>query len=88
MESGGFIRSSAGIEYPDIQYHFMPGAVHGQMDMTPYHAYQAHVGTLRPRSRGYVKIKTTDPRDSPEIQPNLCQDPVDLDEMVTSVELT
>lgn len=46
------------------------------------------MGTLRPKSRGYVKIKSTNPRDSPEIQPNLCSDPEDLEDMITSVELT
>lgn len=58
------------------------------MDMTPFEAYQVHAGTLRPRSRGYVKIRNTDPRQSPEIQPNLCEDPEDLEEMITTVELT
>lgn len=27
FESCGFIRSAAGVEYPDIQYHFLPLAV-------------------------------------------------------------
>lgn len=34
----------------------MPGAVHGQMDFVPFEAFQVHVGTLRPSSRGFVKI--------------------------------
>ena len=49
----------------------MPGAVHGQMDMLPYEAFQVHVGTMRPLSKGYVKIKSNNPLDFPEIQPNI-----------------
>ncbi|KAH9507759.1 hypothetical protein Btru_053653 [Bulinus truncatus] len=41
LESGGFIRSCAGVEHPDIQYHFLPSTVfdHGRK-MGPCHAYQ------------------------------------------------
>ena len=40
FESAAFIRSRAGIEYPDIQFHFIPGIVVGQLDFLPEHGYQ------------------------------------------------
>lgn len=43
FETGGFIRSKIGLKHPDIQYHFIPGAVVGQNDFLPYHAFQIHV---------------------------------------------
>ena len=41
LESGGFIRSEAAVEHPDIQYHFLPSTVndHGRV-IGPCHAYQ------------------------------------------------
>ena len=45
FESAAFIRSRAGVEYPDIQYHFLPIAVRydGQA-AAEGHGFQAHVG--------------------------------------------
>ena len=55
LESGGFIRSRPGVEHPDIQYHFLPSTVndHGRK-VGPCHAYQVHVGPMRPTSRGFL----------------------------------
>ena len=58
------------------------------MDINPIPAFQVHVGTLRAKSRGYVKIKSNNPLEHPEIQPNLCQVSSDLDDMVKCVDLT
>ena len=35
LESGGFIRTRAGIEHPDLQFHFLPGALTGQVGAVP-----------------------------------------------------
>ena len=70
FETGAFIKSDDSIPHPDIQYHFIPGAVIGQSEFVPEHAFQVHVGTLRPTSRGTVKITSTDVADGPEIDPN------------------
>ena len=57
FESCGFIRSAAGIEYPDIQYHFLPAAMRydGKAAFND-HGFQAHVGPMRSKSRGFVRI--------------------------------
>ena len=68
MEAGGFIRSRAGIEHPDIQYHFLPMAMtYDAFNVNRIHGYQAMVDMLRPRSRGHVRIRSADPRRHPEI---------------------
>jgi len=69
FEVGGFIRSAANIPHPDVQYHFIPGCVVGQLDFLPEHGYQAHCGTLRPTSRGTIKLASKDPRQAPLIDP-------------------
>ena len=71
FESAAFIRSKPGVEYPDIQYHFLPIAVRydGQA-ASEGHGYQAHVGPMRSPSRGQITLRSGDPKDDPRIQFN------------------
>lgn len=85
FEIGGFIRSSARQTHPDIQFHFIPGAVEGQSKFQPQHAFQVHVGTLRPKSRGKLTLVSTDPYQPPLIDPNYYSEPSDLADMRTAL---
>jgi len=78
FESAGFIRSRAGVEYPDIQFHFLPIAVRydGQA-AAEGHGFQAHVGPMRSASRGAVTLTSGDPRQAPSILFNYMSDPQD-----------
>lgn len=68
FESGGFIRSRAGVEYPDLQYHFLPIAInYDGRSPAGGHGFQAHTGPMRPTSRGAVELRSSDPRDPPKI---------------------
>ena len=66
------IHSSADpeINHPDIQFHFLPSQVidHGRT-LPKEEAFQAHVGTLRAKSFGSLKLKSNNPRDHPVIDP-------------------
>ncbi len=68
FESAAFIRSKAGAEYPDIQYHFLPFAVRydGQA-AAEGHGFQAHTGPMRSPSRGRIALKSSDPHTDPSI---------------------
>lgn len=68
FESCGFIRSRAGVSYPDIQYHFLPMAVRydGQA-ASEGHGFQAHTGPMRSPSRGEITLKSSDPHEAPRI---------------------
>ncbi|OED50302.1 choline dehydrogenase [Leisingera sp. S232] len=68
FESAAFIRSDKGVDYPDIQYHFLPIAVRydGQA-AAEGHGFQAHVGPMRSPSRGEVTLASADPKDAPNI---------------------
>ncbi|MHA1529501.1 MAG: choline dehydrogenase [Alphaproteobacteria bacterium] len=68
FESAAFIRSAPGVEYPDIQFHFLPMAVRydGQA-AAEGHGFQAHVGPMRSPSRGRVALRSADPREKPSI---------------------
>lgn len=78
FESCGFIRSKAGVEWPDLQYHFLPAAMRydGQAAFDG-HGFQVHIGHNKPRSRGHVHIQSTDPTVPPKIQFNYLQHEAD-----------
>jgi choline dehydrogenase len=89
LETGAFIRSRAGVRHPDIQYHFLPALIsdHGRT-AADFHAFQAHVGPMRPDSRGEVRLRSAEPADHPLIQPNLLATERDRAEMRVCVHLT
>ncbi len=88
FEVGAFFRSNKGIEFPDIQLHFFPAAVAEQRDILQSHAYQVHCGTLRPHSRGELKLVSDNPFDRVAIQPNLIEDKRDLEDLCNGIRLT
>ncbi len=89
FESGGFIRSAAGVQHPDLQYHFLPMAVRydGNAPATG-HGFQAHVGPMRPTSRGHVRIRSADAKAEPEIVFNYLSTEQDRMECRVGVRLT
>jgi choline dehydrogenase len=89
FESAGFIRSKAGIPYPDIQFHFLPLAVRydGQA-AAEGHGFQAHTGPMRSRSRGAVTLRSADPAADPVIRFNYMSHPEDWEEFRTCIRLT
>lgn len=89
FEACGFIRSAAGIPYPDIQYHFLPIAVrYDGKAAAEGHGFQTHVGPMRSKSRGTVRLRSSDPKDNPEIKFNYMSHPDDWQEFRTAIRLT
>ncbi|MEM6677279.1 MAG: choline dehydrogenase [Pseudomonadota bacterium] len=71
FESAAFVRTRAGIEYPDLQFHFLPIAVRydGQA-AAEGHGWQAHVGPMRSASRGHVRLRSSNAAEDPLIRFN------------------
>lgn len=89
FESCGFIRSGEGIDYPDIQYHFLPLAVrYDGKAAAKGHGFQAHVGPMRSKSRGTVRLEGVDPALAPRIHFNYMSHPDDWKEFRACVRLT
>ncbi|MEX0733280.1 MAG: choline dehydrogenase [Steroidobacteraceae bacterium] len=89
FETGGFIRSRAGVPYPDIQYHFLPLAVtYDGSSLAQEHGFQAHVGPMRSKSRGYVRLASANPSDKPKIRFNYLSHPDDMLEFRACARLT
>ena len=89
FEACAFIRSKAGIEYPDIQYHFLPIAVrYDGKAAAGGHGFQAHVGPMRSKSRGAVTLRSPRPEDAPVIRFNYMSHPDDWEEFRACIRLT
>src|SRR5690554_4721626 len=68
FEAAAFVRSRSGVEYPDIQYHFLPAAIrYDGKAAAKVHGFQAHVGPMRSKSRGSVTLRSPDPKAPPKI---------------------
>ena len=89
FEACAFIRSRAGVESPDIQYHFLPGAVTYDGSVAfKGHGFQVHVGHNKPTSRGYVRALSADVRQHPQILFNYLQTEEDRQGFRQCVHLT
>ncbi len=89
FESAAFIRSRAGVKYPDIQYHFLPVAIrYDGKAPAKAHGFQAHVGPMRSASRGWVRLRSPDPAAAPVIQFNYMSKPEDWRDFRTAIRLT
>ncbi|QFR33275.1 choline dehydrogenase [Ancylobacter sp. TS-1] len=89
FEACGFIRSRPGIASPDIQYHFLPLAVtYDGQGLASEHGFQAHVGPMRSKSRGWVRLASADPMEPPRIRFNYLSHEDDMVEFRACVRLT
>jgi choline dehydrogenase len=89
FEACAFIRSRAGIPYPDFQLHFLPAAISydGRAAATA-HGFQVHIGPMRSPSRGYVKLASSDPKAPPTIRFNYMSAEEDWQDFRTAIRLT
>ena len=89
FESCAFIRTKAGVEYPDIQYHFLPIAVRYDGKVAAGgHGFQVHTGPMRSASRGAVTLRSGDPKDAPKILFNYMSQPSDWEDFRQVIRLT
>jgi len=89
FESCAFIRSKPGIKWPDIQYHFLPGAMrYDGRAAFDGHGFQVHVGPNKPKSRGRVHITSPDAAVSPSILFNYNEHPDDREAFRACIRLS
>ena len=89
FETGGFIRSRAGIQYPDIQYHFVPLAMSYDGKSSPAStATRRTSGRCARRAAARSRCARADPREAPRIVFNYMSHPDDWQEMRAGVRLT
>ncbi|PSJ44469.1 choline dehydrogenase [Zobellella endophytica] len=89
FESCGFIRSKAGVEWPDLQYHFLPAAMrYDGREAFAGHGFQVHIGHNKPKSRGFVQVASADPKAAPRIRFNYLEHEEDREGFRACVRLT
>ncbi len=89
FESCGFIRSKANLEWPDLQYHFLPAAMrYDGKEAFSGHGFQVHIGHNKPKSRGTIKVSSNDPHIAPKIQFNYLSHQDDIEGFRACVRLT
>ena len=88
LEVGGFVKTSDKYKHPNIQLHFFPSLVinHGLTNPS-FDGFQFHASPNRPKSRGFVEIKSNNYLDNPKIQFNYLEDEEDLQQMRDSVKI-
>lgn len=86
FEAGGFIRSNPDVDYPNIQFHFLPLAIrYDGSRPSQGHGYQVHVGPMYSNAVGSVKITSTDPRKHPALRFNYLSTDQDRREWVEAI---
>jgi choline dehydrogenase-like flavoprotein len=88
-ECGGFIKTSAELEIPNLQLHFVLALVDDHArKFHASHGVSCHVCLLNPRSRGSIQLSGPSIHDPLRIDPNFLGDERDLDDLLTGFKLT
>lgn len=89
FEAGGFIRGNDEVEYPNLQFHFLPIAIRYDGSAPKEgHGFQLHVGPMNTDVRGRVKIKSADPTEYPSILFNYLSTEKEKKEWVEAIRLS
>ncbi len=66
FEAGGFLRSNDEVEWPNLMFHFLPLAIRYDGSVPEGgHGYQVHIGPMFSDARGWVRIRSTNPKEKP-----------------------
>ena len=88
FEGGGFCRSNEDVDYPNLMFHFLPVAIrYDGTSPTEGHGYQVHIGPMYADTRGWVRIRSTDPKVHPSMQFNYLSTATDRREWVEAVRV-
>jgi choline dehydrogenase len=84
-----FARTLPGLDRPDVQMMCLPLSGDARLSWRGGQAkVSVRTGFLHPKSRGWVRLRSADPRDPPRIQLNLLSEPDDLAGMARALALS
>ena len=88
FEAGGFLRSNDEVGWPNLMFHFLPIAIRYDGSVPAAgHGYQFPIGPMFSNSRGWVRIRSTDPFEKPAIQFNYLSTPEDRKEWAEAIDV-
>lgn len=71
LQAGAFLKTREGLDRPDIQLHYVNALSFAHATEIPEQdGFMVHACQLRPESKGSVGLRSTDPFDTPKIDPN------------------
>jgi len=93
LEAGGFMRTRADLPRPDLQFHFVPFGVERpntdvKRDPPVGRFFCILPSLIYPKSRGTIRLRSSDPGEAPAIDPHYFEHPGDLDLLVQGVHLS
>ncbi len=91
VEGGAFWHSQGSGDVPDLQFHFLAGAgAEAGVPSVPKGSSGITLNsyTVRPKSRGTVKLRSSDPAALPIVDPNFLAEPEDLKTSVEGVKIS
>ena len=89
FEVGAFFRSGPGAAYANMQHEFLPFLADFQDGRVRIdHGYQYFLSQMRPKSRGWLRLRNADPDMHPEIVFNYLDEPADAEEMLDGLAQT
>jgi choline dehydrogenase-like flavoprotein len=87
-EAFAFVRSRSGLPAPDLQFHFAPAYFNDNgFDEFDGHAFTLGPVLITPKSRGWIKLRSSDPSDKPRILTNSLSEPEDVQALVAGMRL-
>ncbi|HEX7416812.1 MAG TPA: GMC family oxidoreductase N-terminal domain-containing protein [Steroidobacteraceae bacterium] len=88
FEANAFLRSTSGLDRPDIQVVFQPARRNrGTFPLPLGHGFAINTVNLYPRSHGRITLASPDPLAAPLIDPNLLEEPQDLQPLLRGIVL-
>ncbi|HEY8579000.1 MAG TPA: GMC oxidoreductase, partial [Beijerinckiaceae bacterium] len=86
-----FLRTRPGLDRPDAQLIAMPVNNSAELWAPPFqrppYCFSVRLGALHPGSRGWVKLRSSDPAALPRIQFNMLTEPEDMATMVRALRV-
>jgi choline dehydrogenase-like flavoprotein len=88
FETGGFWYADPDARSPDIQFHFGQGSgIEKGIAKLEHAGVTLNSAFMRPRSRGTVRLASSDPTSAPLIDPNYWSEPYDLKMSLRGLEM-
>lgn len=89
IEAGAYVFSRPGLVSPDLQLNLQIASSQSQNSphaFTP-HAFTLWASLLRPMSRGYLRLRSADPQDSPALHFHALEEPSDRQTLAQGLEI-
>ena len=81
-----FLKTDPSLDVPDIQMHFLSVLLQDHGAKLPEsHCFSNHICQLRPESRGYIELQSSDPNIAPKIFANYLTEEKDIKHMIEGV---